>query len=75
MNGYDAPAYRDRLIDHADEAREARADLDARAIADRVFFTQAEKLRLTSIAIDPPSEFDLPPLRDENGQWIAEVTS
>ncbi len=48
-----------RLIDRADEARRVRAELEA---AMRGFFlTDRMKARLTLLALDPPSEFDIRP--------------
>lgn len=58
----------DILIDYPDEARAARAELDARAIANRVFFTQADKLRLLAFSFAVPDEFGVP------GDVEAEVT-
>lgn len=50
---------RNVLIDRPAEARAARADLEARALENRVFFTQKQLTVLVALALDPPSEFDL----------------
>ncbi len=47
------------LIDRADEAREARADLEARAREAGVFFTDRQAAIFTTLALAGPSEFDI----------------
>lgn len=52
------------LIDHPDEARAARAELDRLELENKLFLSERQKRQLIILALEPPSEFDVPELVD-----------